>query len=362
MDLLDFSGKPLVVNLACFAVSAAVVWLAGTHLARCAKAISERTRSGQALIGAVLLGAVVSLPEMGMSAAAAVQGNSELAVSVLLGGIAMTMVALAFADSVTRHREPLTTDVVKPVVPLQGVMLIGLLALTAAGLAIGDKPIPLMGTGIWTTTVFVVYVVCVVAIRHFEEQRTWVPGDPPPDSGHAPAADDSRAARGLWSRLSPERCATRGIVWQTALVSAIVLAAGVLSASTGDALAAQTGLGASFFGFMFGGIVTTLPEFSSMMAAARLRQYEMTFADAFGTNMFSLALLFMIDLLYPGRPILSEIGELALFSTLLGIVLTAIYLIGIILRPRRNLLRLGYDSVVVLLVSAIGFVILYGLR
>jgi cation:H+ antiporter len=362
MNVFDPSENSLLANLALFAASAVIVWLAGTQIARCAKVISERTGAGQALLGAVLLGAVVSLPEMGMAAAAAVRGNADLAVSVLLGGIAMTMVALACADSATPHREPLTTDVIKPVVPLQGIMLVALLAVAAAGMVARDTAVPVIGAGVWTTALLILYGVCVAAIRHFEEERTWVPQDSPPKSGAPAAADDGGQARGIWARLSPERASTSGVVWQTLVTSIVVLAAGVLSASTADALAAQTGLGASFFGFIFGGLVTTLPEFSSMIAASRLRQYEMTFADAFGTNMFSLALLFMVDVLYPGEPVLSQVGDFALFSTMLGIALTAIYLIGIVLRPRRSVLRLGYESIAVLVVSAAGFVILYDLR
>jgi cation:H+ antiporter len=69
-----------------FAASAAVVWIAGTRLARYAKAISERSGAGQGFIGTVLLGVVASFPEMTMAATAALIGNAPLAINLLLGG------------------------------------------------------------------------------------------------------------------------------------------------------------------------------------------------------------------------------------------------------------------------------------
>lgn len=376
MDLLEPRNNPLLVNLAFFVVSAAIVWLAGSHLARCAKAIADHTGAGQALLGAVLLGAVASLPELAMAAAAAVNGDAALAVGILLGGIAMTMAALAAADATTRHREPLSTDVTKPVVILQGVMVIGLLSVTAGGIALEDIAIPGLGVGVWTTALLVLYVVCIAAIGHSEERKPWVPTRParhgdkaagdknrePGHPGEASRREADQAGEKGWPALSLARCSLPAVLWHTAAASAIVLAAGVLSAGTAGALAEQTGLGAGFFGFVFGGAITTLPELSTMIAAARLRQYEMTFADAFGTNLFSLALLFLVDLLYPGAPVFSEVGLFALFATLLGIALTAAYMVGLVLRSRRNVLRMGYDSIAVLVLSAAGVGILYTLR
>jgi len=46
---------------------------------------------------------------------------------------------------------------------------------------------------------------------------------------------------------------------------------------------------------------------------------------------------------------------------LLGCALTAIYLAGLVARVRRGVWRMGIDSLTVLVVSSLGFVILYHL-
>ena len=67
----------------------------------------------------------------------------------------------------------------------------------------------------------------------------------------------------------------------------------------------------------------------------------MAFGDAFGTNLFSVMLLFVADLAYAGGPILNEVDRFSLFATLLGILLTSVYLAGVVERRSQIDLRDG---------------------
>jgi cation:H+ antiporter len=78
--------------------------------------------------------------------------------------------------------------------------------------------------------------------------------------------------------------------------------------------------------------------------------------------MFSVALLFVSDIAYRGKAILAEVGTFALVATLLGALVTAVYVAGMISRPKTMLLRMGVDSVLVLLMGAGGIFLLYALR
>jgi hypothetical protein len=69
----------LIGNLAVFDLATVVVWPAGDPLARCGKVI--KTRLGQAVIGTILVGAIVSLSKMTVAAVAAGFGNAQLAVN-----------------------------------------------------------------------------------------------------------------------------------------------------------------------------------------------------------------------------------------------------------------------------------------
>ena len=59
---------------------------------------------------------------------------------------------------------------------------------------------------------------------------------------------------------------------------------------------------------------------------------------------------------------LIEAGRFAAFSALLASVLTALYLIGMIERRDRTVLRMGIDSLAVLVCYGAGVVVLYQLR
>ena len=362
MHWLDFfHDLGLAGNLAVFTVAAAVVWLAGDRLARYSQVIADRTRLGQAFIGTILLGVTVSLPEMTLAAVAAALGNAELAVNSLLGGIGITMVVLAITDLAVGD-EPLSIDVQHPVVLLQGALVILMLTVAAGGITAGDRLLPGVGVaGAWTTMLAGLFIVSLVLVKILQGYHPWTPDAvlEAPHAGEQPGAclsspsnevEHDHAARALGS-----------VICLTALAAAGVLAAGTVLAFSADALAVQTGLGAGFIGLIFGGIATSLPELSTTVSAVRLKQYEMTFSDAFGTNLASLALLFVADVLYVGEPLLNQVGRFSTFAVLLGCALTAIYLAGLVARVRRGVWRMGIDSLTVLVVSSLGFVILYHL-
>jgi hypothetical protein len=60
-------------------LAAALVWIPGVKLTGYAKTIADRTGADQAFVGILLLGAVVSLPEMATTVSAAALGDARLA-------------------------------------------------------------------------------------------------------------------------------------------------------------------------------------------------------------------------------------------------------------------------------------------
>lgn len=345
----DATARPLWLNLLAFALSAAVVWLAGTRLSRYAELITERTHAGGVLVGTLLLGVVASLPEAVVSVTAAAMGNARLAVNTLLGGVVFSLLIVAVTDGLI-GKEALSSDIRHPVVPLQGVLAILMLVCAAAGIGAGD--VGALGVGAWTSGLLLLYVLTVSLVKHVQRSLPWVvgrEGHPPPAEAAAPVSAGSRRS-------------LRSVVLCTVLAALAILVAGFVAAVTADALSEQTGLGPSFAGFVLGGVATSLPEASSTYAAVRLKRYEMAFSDAFGTNLCSVMLLFFCDACFDGGPVLNEVGRFSLFATLLGAAVTAVYVAGLIGRPQKVLLRMGLDSVLVLILSVGGLVLLYRLR
>lgn len=356
MDVLNLAGLGLLGNAVVFALASVIVWIGGVRLARGADALADRAGLGHAYIGIFLLGVMVSLPEMTFAAVAAARGNADLAVNGLLGGIGITMVVVAVTDYVVGE-EALTADVRRPVVMFQGAMVILMLTVAAGGIVAGDRLVPGTGlAGLWSLALVALYVLTIAAVKHIEPRSPWKP-DPvsiKETRSEKAKAQDARAAS---DREKQRRLGA--IVAYTALAAAAVVVASTALAFGAEVIAQETGLGNSFVGFMFGGVATTLPELSTTIAAARLRQFEMAFSDAFGTNLCSTGLIFLADALYDGGPVLNEVGAFSLFGVLLGISMTTIYVAGLVVRPKRSILRMGVDSHAVLAVAAAGFVGLY---
>jgi cation:H+ antiporter len=196
MQIVDFAAPATPVNIAIFTGAATVVWFAGIKLTAYAKIICDRTGADQAFIGILLLGAVVSLPEMATTIAAAVLGDARLAVNILLGGIAAAMVILALTDALTGD-EPLSTDISHPIVLLQGILVVLFLTLAASGIVVGDAP--LNGVGMWTSALLAFYVLFILLAKRYGARETWMARDG--STAHAGRLESART-RGRGSERS----------------------------------------------------------------------------------------------------------------------------------------------------------------
>jgi len=337
----DFSGWSPWINAGIFLAAAAVVWWAGTRLTRYADAISEMTGLGQAVVGMLLLGGITSLPEIAVSVSAGLTGSADLAVSNILGGVALQVVIIAIGDALLRDRT-ISSQVPRPTVLLQAIFSCLLLATVIAGILIGD--VAVLGVGLWSTAIVLGGIAMFWLVSRYRKNETWK-ADPQP---HLDQGEQEGKPDGL-----------RRAMLLTCGMGGVILVAGYLLAKTGEAIANQTGLGEGFVGATLVGAGTSLPEISTVIAAVRLRRYTMAFADIFGTNMFDVMLVFLIDAVYSGPPVLNGQDSFAAVGALLGIVVTLLYVAGLVERRDKPRLRLGLDSWAVIAVYLGGVVALY---
>jgi len=333
-----------LAQAALFVAAALVVWFAGARLAGYADRIAEKTGLGRQMLGLLLLGGVTSSPEMAVGVTAALSDTPALSINDVLGSAAINLVILAIADA-KYGRDALTSTPSTPDVLLQGTLGIILLAIVVAAITVGDRPVA--GLGAWSWVLVAVFIGTIWIISNSQGRSSWVPDGP-----RAEAPDKGGGDEG----------SLRSLVVRTTIAAAAILVAGFVLARSGGALAESTGLGASFFGAVLLGLSTSLPEVSTVLAAVKLRRYDMAMADIFGSNLFNVIVIVVVDALYAGGPVLAEAGTFAAFGALLAIVLTAIYLVGLIERRDRTFLRMGFDSLAVLVVYAVGVTILYQLR
>ena len=81
--------------------------------------------------------------------------------------------------------------------------------------------------------------------------------------------------------------------------------------------------------------------------------YQLAVSGIFGGNAF-LPVLFLLATALAGRSVLPLAQDTDIYLAGLGILLTAVYITGLIFRPRRQVLGIGLDSLAVLVLYGIG--------
>lgn len=342
---MSFENFSVWINAAIFIVAAVVVWIAGTTLARCADEVAKRTGWGREFLGILLLGGVTSLPELAVGTTATLRGVPALSITDVLGSAAVNLVILAIADAVSGRRA-LTSVQGSAGLMLQGVLGVLLMGIATVPTIAGDRL--WLGAGVSSWLMLGVYLTSVYLIAHSNAPKAW--------QASANSGKEKSESAGKYAQVS-----MRSLVARTVFASLFILGAGFLLARTGESLAQQTGLGTGFFGLVLLAFATSLPEWSTVIAAVRLRRYEMAVADIFGTNLFNVTIVAIVDLLHPGGPVLLETGPLAAFGAFLAASLTIFFIVGMLERRDRTVLRMGWDSAAVLVGYGSGLVVMYEL-
>lgn len=343
-------GGGLIGSLAVFAATAAVVWWAGARLAALADRFATATGLSGALVGLLLLGGITSLPEISTSATAAVGGSGRLAANNLIGGVALQLMALAVVDALIGRRA-LTATPPRPDVLAYAAMNIMLLVLIAGAAAAGDVELFGSGVGAGSVLVGLAYGACLVSARSIGRSQTWRPADASQD------ADEDNQNKGTETNDSP-----RKLGLMIGGVGAIILVAGYGLTQSAEVLADRSGLGENFFGAVFLGGATSLPELSSAIAAVRLGRPQMAVGDVLGGNMFNLSLILLVDVLYREGPILAEVGAFSIVAACLAALLCTVLIVGLVERRDRTVLRIGYDSATMIGLYVMGLALLYRLK
>lgn len=348
MTLLSSLSLPVLILI--FVTAAAVVWIAGTRLSDATDIFSVHFGLGEALGGLLFLAISTNLPEIAITSSAALRQNIGIATGNILGGIAIQTVVLVVLDVFgVRGRRPLTYLAASLDLVVEGVLLMAILTVAVMGTQLpASLIIGRVGPGGLLIT-----VLWLVGIWLIGKARTGLPWHM---QGHAPGGQQE--PRGVAKAKKSHDAQNKGVsITRTAIVfvaSAIVtLVAGVVLEMSGGDIAGRVGMDGVLFGSTFLAAATALPELSTGIASVKLGDYKLAVSDIFGGNAF-LPVLFLGASLLSGQAALPQAQSTDIYLTGLGSLLTAIYLYGLIFRPSRRILRMGIDSLLVLILYTIG--------
>jgi len=346
---------PLWADLSIFVASAGIIWIAGKYLADYTDVLADGLHLSGALGGLILLAIATNLPEIAITYAAASTGRLDVAVSNILGAIAIQTALLVIFDAFgVRERRPLTYQAASLTLVLEGAIVVAVLAAVVMGTQLPKAPAFLR----LTPDVVLIGVIWLLGLALTQRAGNGLPWQ---NSGEAP--DSQAEPRGHSQRKRAADPSIRakgkaGAVLIFGFAALATLIAGALAEESGTAAAGDLGLSGAVFGATALAAATALPELSSGLTAARAGDYKLVFGDIFGGNAF-LPVLFLLATVVSGEAVLPYAHPVDLYLTGLAALLTVIYMCGLLFRPAKQYARLGIDSIAVLVLYITGVVGLF---
>jgi cation:H+ antiporter len=347
---------PFVAVVVIFAAAAAMVWIAGIALSHTTDVLSTRLGLGEAMGGLILLAIATNLPEIAITSSAALAHDLSIAVGNILGGIAIQTAVLAFLDvfGFSKWSKPLTYQAASLVLVLEGALVVAMLVLVVIGTQLSTNVIAFRLTPPAVLLV-VAWVAGVWLIGRADKGLPWHADGEAPDGQAEPKGHSERKKEEHATRRGHGTGRVAGIF---GLAAAATLIGGVLLEQSGESIAGHLGMNGALFGATFLAGATALPEVSTGLTSVRMADYQLAVSDIFGGNAF-LPVLFLLAVLLSGDPVLPAAQKTDIYLTALAVLLTAIYIWGLIARPRHRIARMGVDSLLVVAVYAVGIIGLF---
>lgn len=320
-----------------FALTALLIVLAATRLATYGDVIAVRTGLGGLFIGTLLLAMATSLPELLTALNAVNQGVPNLTAGDFFGSGMFNMLLLAVIDLLNRQQR-----VLRQVATIHA--LSAGLAVLLTGLAVffvwAQIPLQIGWVGIDSLMLIGLYVYGIRLINRGARRDGATP--------HAVEAELPKHLPPLW---------VAGLGFLLATLILILTTPWLVRSAIG--IAESSGLGVGFVGVALVAIVTSLPEATSTLAAIRIGAYDLAVGNLFGSNIFNMFALGLLDFFYTDGRLFSVIDPNLTLAGLTALLLTTIGLIGNLAREERRLLFMEIDALLILIGYGSGLYLLY---
>jgi len=336
----------LWLNIGLFALATVLIGIFGYRLVKAADEFADRTGMGEALTGAVLLGACTSLPGLMTSSMAAWDNLPQMAVSNAIGGIAAQTVWLAIADMAYKkanleHAAASLSNLV------QAALLIALLALPI--LAANGPGFMIGWVSPFTLLMPVIYIFGLKVAGRAEKKPMWVPEQT--DQTVQDEPDPSNQTQRM-----------RRLVTDLAISGMMVAIAGWLLGRSGIGLIREQGLSETTVGALFTSISSSLPELVTTVLAARRGAQTMAVSNIIGGNAFDTLFVAVSDCFYRKGSIYAEINDQSMFLLAITVFLSAVLTMGLLRREKSGVGNIGFESLTILIgyVAAMAFIVMAG--
>jgi cation:H+ antiporter len=287
---------------------------------------------------------------MAITASAALRHDLGIAIGNVLGGIAIQTAVLVAIDLFgLRGGRPLTYRAASLQLMLEGGLVVGILVIAIMGTQLPSSLI----VGRVAPGGLLILIAWLAGLWLLSKARKGLPWH---EQGRAPDAQSTPGGSSKQKKhddasAKGESTARTAIVFAAAAF--VTLAGGVILEESGTQIADHIGMSGVLFGSTVLAASTALPEISTGLASVKLGDYNLAVSDIFGGNAF-LPVLFLVASLLSGDAVLPKAQATDIYLAALGVLLTVVYMWGLVFRPSRKILGMGVDSLIVLALYVIG--------
>ena len=306
-----------------FVAAAAFILLAAHFLASSADTVAERTGLGRSFIGVVMLATATSLPELATGVSSIVWLDApDLAIGDAFGSNLFNLMIIGLAD-IYWQNGPVLNAVSRTSV-MVGALGAGLITLAALAIFIYSETDV---TADWylspLTIVLILGFVAAMFLIYRHDRRTQE-AEAASQAGSEP--ESGRGGQSLSRAL---------LIY--AASAAVVVAAAIWLANTGEQIAETMHWEESFVGTQFLAIATSLPEIGTSFAALRLNAPDLAITNVLGSNVFNMGIvLFFDDIAFTGGAIWSAVSTVHVLSGLIAVLMTMVVIVGVMTRNRSR--------------------------
>lgn len=338
----SFESWTLLQSVIVFAACTTVIGVFGTWITGVVDQLADRTGLGEAISGAVLLGAATSLSGIVLSVSAAWNGLPELALSNAMGGIAVQTAFLVVADAVYRKAN-LEHAAASAQNLMQNALLIALLGLILLAPTLPN--FTLWGIHPITLVLFGVYIYGIYVIGGMKDRPMWRP------TRTAETREDKPENLQKVPSLTP-------LLVRFVLLMLVLGSAGWIMEKTAGNIARETWLSSTAVGVLFTAIATSLPELVTSVAAVRRGALTLAVGGIIGGNAFDTLFAAASDIAYRPGSIYHAMTQSVAFWTTLTLLMSAVLLLGLLRREEQGPGAIGVESVVLVVLYLGGVTLL----
>ena len=261
---------------------------------------------------------------------------ASLAFANGIGGIAAQTAFLALAD-VMHRKANLEHSAAEATTLFQGALLVVMLSLPLVAWLSPELTI-------WqvhpvSILLIALYCVGVATTRQVQREPMWEPVRTGDTSEDIP--DDSA-----------RRASLSALLIRFAVLVVLLGLAGFVIARSGSALSERLGMSQTVVGALMTAVVTSLPELVTTIAAVRRGALQLAVGGIIGGNTFDVLFLSLSDIAYRDGSLYHAVGPGDYFWLAVGLLMTGVLLLGLILRQRHGPLKIGAESLAMLVIYA----------